>query len=685
VWNFGDLSPVAQTSVRTAFLLWGDTPQQNAVNTNAGWAARSEPGWEANANAFPANDFHGVGPGEEINAKLLDASWNILPTSGNWPPAEPLLSPHLAGDPAVTAYDYSWHLMQDPLPPMEYDTVPAGHVVRNSGIDATGFPDRPLEVSAHSHSTILLDRDTLTTAYPELLISAGEGAKIRLTYAEALLDAKGSKGNRGDISGKQMNMGLLHDEFFPDGGSNRSFSPLWWRTWPFLQVEIETGDQPLSLLGLQAHFTAYPFRENATFHTANPELSRIWDVGWRTLCLNAHETHMDCPCWEQLQYVGDTRIEVLIDYVVSGDDRLAQQAIRAIASSVRPDGLTQSRYPNRDNQVLPPFSLLWIGMLHEYWMYRPDTTLPTEMLTITRSVLKWFIAHQRADGMLGKLPEDGYVFWHFVDWSFSFHGAPPEDKDGGSVSETLQFLAALREAADLEDAVGDQAQATAYRQNAARIASAIYQTSWDEKRQLLADTPARQVFSQHANILGVILDVIPPEKQKQVLNTILADELAGKPAYPASQNLAAASYYFRFYLARAIDHAGMGYLYLKLLGPWKDMLALGLTTWAETPDPTRSEAHAWSAHPSYDLLTVVAGIRPDSPGFRSVRIAPHLGTLDELDASMPYCSEKISVSYRRKGSNVDARVVLPRSLSGVLVWEGKEFLLHPGQQQIRIH
>ena len=57
------------------------------------------------------------------------------------------------------------------------------------------------------------------------------------------------------------------------------------------------------------------------------------------------------------------------------------------------------------------------------------------------------------------------------------------------------------------------------------------------------------------------------------------------------------------------------------------MLDLGLTTWAETPEPTRSDSHAWSAHPNYDLLTTVAGVEPATPGFATVRIQPHLGTL----------------------------------------------------------
>ena len=57
----------------------------------------------------------------------------------------------------------------------------------------------------HRHVHILLDRKTLTTAYPQLTVSGGKGANIRLTYAEALYDNQQHKGDRDAISYKDAN------------------------------------------------------------------------------------------------------------------------------------------------------------------------------------------------------------------------------------------------------------------------------------------------------------------------------------------------------------------------------------------------------------------------------------------------------------------------------------------------
>jgi hypothetical protein len=274
-------------------------------------------------------------------------------------------------------------------------------------------------------------------------------------------------------------------------------------------------------------------------------------------------------------------------------------------------------------------------------------------------------------------------WWPFLDWGKDFaFGMPPEDADGGSSPITLQYIEALRYGADLESAFGDSVRARRYRDAESRAVAAVRKLCWNKTSGLIADTPAQKHFSQHANILGVWLDVIPRDQQQEVLNKILSVSDPGFTSTGSVPDMTKATYYFRFYLARALEHAGMGDQYLSLLKPWRDMTALGLTTWAEQPEPTRSDSHAWSAHPNFDFLTIVAGIRPKAPGFSSVSIEPHLGPLRNVVSAVPTPKGMVEVNYVSRNSGVSAEIDLPSDVSGELIWKEKTFSLHPGRQQI---
>jgi alpha-L-rhamnosidase len=84
--------------------------------------------------------------------------------------------------------------------------------------------DAPVRVPPNAEVSILLDQTFETTAYPELIVSDGRNALVRLTYAEALFGPGGRKGNRNDIEGKEIRG--VYDEFVPDGGEHRLFEPL---------------------------------------------------------------------------------------------------------------------------------------------------------------------------------------------------------------------------------------------------------------------------------------------------------------------------------------------------------------------------------------------------------------------------------------------------------------------------
>jgi len=676
VWNFGELAPVAQMSNRTGFLMQGDTDAEAAVNTGEDWQVRTEPGRGALGHSG-AEGYYAAGPAERIDGRVVDDDWDQpKDESPGW--EKPRVVGRAATREAQDA-DNNWELVQDALPPMEHlGNGAAGVAVRLEGLPAWhGFP---AEIPANSHVTILLDGVTLQTAYPELTVSGGRDATIRITYSEALYDAQGQKGDRSDVRGKHIEG--ITDEIIAGGGGPHSYQPLWWRTWRYMQLDIRTQAEPLRLERFLPWFSAYPFQEKAAIDGDIRDLGALWRVGWRTARLCAHETYMDAPYWEQLQYVGDTRIQALVSYVMTGDSRLAKQAIENIDDSRTPEGITQSRYPSGLPQFIPTFSLLWVGMLHDYWMYVDDLPLVESTLPHTRTVLDWYAAQQRADGLLGRVK-----WWEFGDWTADYPGGvPPQEADGGSAFLTLQFIEALKNARELEALYGSQERAHDYDATIRKATAALNAENWDPHYGLYADTPAKKTYSIEANILAVWLDVAPRAEQAAIVRRLLAakpdaaTEVEGK-SVPA---MSPPTYYFRFYLSRALEHAGLADLYVSQLKPWEDMLKLGLTTWAENPEPTRSDCHAWSASPNYDLLTVVAGIRPSSPGFRTVLIEPHLGELHQLDASMPQARGMIRTVYEREGAGWKATVTLPEGLGGTLRWGTQNTPLHAGTQVIRL-
>jgi hypothetical protein len=682
VWNFGVYSPVAQISDRTAFLLESEAEGAQSISTPTGWMVEEEQGQRPVPRvASGLTDYIASGTGEEIDGARYDWQWQSASSAGAaWvPAASPMRESIYAGTSrahsADTTADNAWGLIPDELPAMESTLTNPGEVVKLDGVASeqpslSHFPGTAAGLPLRSHFHFILDRKTLTTAYPRLTVSGGKDAKIRFTYAEALYDKNQHKGDRDEVANR-IALGIT-DTFLPDGGAHRAFEPLWWRTWRYLDIDIKTADEPLTLESLTAQFTAYPFEERASFHSPDAELDKIWEISWRTARLDAHETYMDTPYYEQLQYIGDTRIQALISYAVAGDDRLAVQALHAFDQSRIPEGITRSRYPSSLPQTIPTFSLLWIGMVHDYWMYRPDPAPARSAIQGSRAVLAWFANQEAPDGLLRKLP-----WWSFIDWVPS--GAIPTYSAGGeSCMTSLQYLGALNDASDLERALGDPVFAALYHAHAASLRTALYDQCWNPARGLIADNPDQKVFSQQANTLAVLYDVIPKDDQPPVLRKILAIEPGTTP-----DGILSASYYFRFYLARALDHAGMGDQYLSSIDPWRKLLPLHFSTWPETPGITRSDSHAWSAHPIYDLLTLVAGIQPASPGFATVRIAPHLGSLPSLTANYPHPAGLIQLEIHRQKTGLDATIALPGQLTGVFEFAGKSWPLKPGVNRIQ--
>jgi hypothetical protein len=97
--------------------------------------------------------------------------------------------------------------------------------------------------------------------------------------------AEGNKGKRSEIEGKTI-VGV-RDEFRPDGGERRRFQTLWFRTYRYVQLEIETADEPLRIHDLHGIFVGYSLKLVARFGSDLPWLAEMWEMNWRTVRLGA--------------------------------------------------------------------------------------------------------------------------------------------------------------------------------------------------------------------------------------------------------------------------------------------------------------------------------------------------------------------------------------------------------------
>jgi hypothetical protein len=671
VWNFGIHAPQAQVTHQTGFLLQGAGEAPKGVSTDRSWKAVRN---EAYAPLpVPPAEMHHVyyvaGPGDRVDAAAFPWGWEQPGFDDSaWAPAQP--GPIASARDAVDAPS-RWMLVPRGIPPMEEAPERFARVRRATGVTVpTGFPHTPAPfvVPPRSQATVLLDQDHLTTAYPELTVSGGRGATLTLRYAEALFEpGSRRKGHRDDVEGKELRG--ARDVFVADGGAQRRFRPLWWRTYRYVQLEVETTGEPVTVEDVSATATSYPFTVRARLDTGVPELDRIVEVGWRTARLCAHETYMDCPYYEQLQYAGDTRIQALVSLYMTGDARLARNAIGQLDDSRTPEGLTLSRAPTRLPQYIPPFSLWWVGMVHDYWRYQDDPAFVRQMLPGVGSVMTFFADRQAPDGGLGPLP-----WWNFVDWARPWPRGVPPSLDGASAPIDLQLLLAYGYAADLEQAVGSPARAAELREASSRLRATIQARYWDAARGLFADTPARTQFSQHANVLAVLAGVVEGGRARAVMDRVLADA-----------SLTPCSIYFRHYLHAALHRAGLGDRYLDLLGPWRRMLEEGLTTWAETNEPdVRSDCHAWGASPNFELFRTVLGIDSAAPGFRRVTIQPFLGRLTRVAGAIPHPRGEVVVSLRVTEGRLDAEVHLPDGIEGELVWGDARRPLASGRSRLSL-
>ena len=565
-----------------------------------------------------------------------------------------------------------WHVKPSLLPEQLHRTIRPGET------------PAPFGVAPHARVEKLFDLGNFYCAYPMLRVKGGRGAKVTWGWTEALRDptindsyswngavdvVRCSKTDRAKREGMVFSEKYaMVDTFVCDGRDSALFTTPWWRCGRWCRLVVETGDEPLEILDVALDETRYPLEEESRFETDDPSLKSIEAMCVRGVQMCAHEIMYDCPFWEQQMYPGDCRVSFLALTAISRDDRLIRQGLRIFDYARRADGSIPMNWPSGHDQHSATWTLSWVLAVGDYARWHDDAAWLRARLPGVEHTLLGLGLYENRRGLLENVPGWSYLDW-VAEWRKDLF-APPGAAAGKGESAILNllYLQAIDAAAVALGACGERERAAVWRAKGERLGRTIRAVFWDDANGCVADTPAKDAFSEHAQALAIAAGCLTDAENRRALAAL---------EQPKS-NLSKASSFCLHYVFEAFARMGRGDLILEKLGCWRQYVAMNMNCPLESLVFPRSDCHGFGAHPLFHFHAGVAGVTPGEPLFAAVRVAPSPGPLRHIRARTPHPRGFVETDLSFDGDAVSGTVTLPEGVPGWFVWHGRTSQLAPG-------
>jgi hypothetical protein len=672
VMNWGEDRSYGIMSFRTGFMVQGHTDREAVVNTGGErrWKVYQNPAMHEKTVNWIYGDqivggFYAANPTDSVIAADYPWGWeNRDYDDSNWKTPESMFYQAQIG-----GAGHGW-LLQPRTTPIQVNEKEMFKKIARTDVEGMSenhsFGDEVLTIPANSLRTILVDQGYVTTGYPKLTMSGGKQAKIQVKYAEALYDENNQKGHRDSLQNKVIKG--ISDVYVMDGGKDRTFQPIWFRTFRFVQLKIQTEDEPLQIENFYNVYSSSPIEQKAEFKTDDPIYDKVWGICSHGLDLAAQDNLLSDLYYEQMQYVGDLRPHLKAWTALTGDFTYFRSALEQFNYSRLPDGNVRGCYPLDGTFVYPTYSLVWIDMLHDYMMQTGDREFLNQYTGEIQEVFDYYESLINQNGLVGNSE-----YPMFIDWYLPKGGNSPVNKDGNSAILTLNYVYTLQNAAEIMAWLGYREKASYFRSQSRKYAEIVRKQCFDSERGIYADDPEQTFYDQRASILAVLAGAHTEQEKEALMKNILDPNTK----FDSKANL---FYYFYLFEAMAVTDVGN---FTDQLEPWEKIVEMGMTATPEKriEQHPRSEVHPWSAHPVHYFFSVVAGIEPASPGFNTVRISPQPGELNSIVATYPTIHGKIEVNL---SFNEDVRggITLPEGISGEFIWQDETIKIDDGENEI---
>lgn len=651
-----------------------------ALHSGANWFTLRDSGYKHIAKPF----IEWMGGVEVVDGAAVPHGWmDIQFDDSDWKPAIPFAETrNFAGILSP------WNLVPRPIPFMYETERDFQQVIKSEGVDHeqvnSFIRNETLNLKIPSNEKVVMEIDAgeLMTGYLTLGMTNGRNSTIRIKCAEGYEPLESDiqrriKDNREDSSGKLVGES---DTYYVAGSGNdqyvETYEPFWFRTFRYVQLEVETSDEPLELQFFNYRETGYPLEVKATFESSDEQLNQLWDMSVRTLKRCMHETYEDCPYYEQLQYAMDSRLMMLFTYLTSADDRMPRRTINDFYRSRQSTGMLQSRYPSMQPQVIPSFALYWIDMIDEHYSFNGDKEIIETYRPAIIELLDWYHERLTPDGIVGVTSNR---FWTYFDWVEAWPlGSPAESLDRPMYLLSFMYAASLRKASDLMRVTGWNDVATTMDERADHIGNALRKSAWNEDKKMFRDLPDTEIYSQHTQVMAVLADVVKGKEAKELMERTLSEEM-NQVTLP-----------FSYLLIQALKKTGLHHRIFGLWDRWRAFLSQGLTTLPETEKNPRSDCHAWSSVPLAEFPSTILGVNIIKPASTKVEIEPQIGNLKWAKGSVATVQGMIDVSWWLEGDNftidvkvpttVTAQITLPDGSSHNLQGEGQFKCEYPNEK-----
>jgi len=507
---------------------------------------------------------------------------------------------------------------------------------------------KPLEILPHTVVDLTLDAGEIVTAYPDIVI---EGTcEVSLFYSETLF-CKEERVRFTDLQHSPVSGPMV--DIINSDSALACWQPFFWRAFRFIRIRVCSRNSKVKIKLNDYIFTSYPYKFSGTFKSDNTVLVQMWEIGKRTLRLCSHETFEDCPYYERLQYSADAQIAAQLAYILAGDTALVSQAIAQFRWSLNDEGLIYSSFPARAPVILPLWSLHWICLIYDYYMYTGDKNVIKENYNQILAVLNWFMDRRNKRGLLGKMP-----YWWVADWSpdWGWLGVPPGMETGESALPNFFLIYCLRKTAAFAKVIKKTHDFAYLQREAENMAIAADRRFWNDTDGVYSDIPSpKSSVSQLTNAWAVISGSSTPDKYIRI-----ADALQKKT------DICKASIFGKYFVFTALLKIGRKSQAFSLLEEWASLMDQGFSTWPEGTSVPRSECHVWSSLPNILIQQMVLGIRPLSPGYSNIEIDPYWDAFGKANAAIPLKNGILEIDLEKNNDKYCIFLKIPPKIKAKL-------------------